>query len=665
MPHQSQTKRMNTSTSSLAIPGESACPRGRTLRDLLIVCVLAGIVIANSAAAPSQTYAYAQLLQCGASVGMMESGDWLLPRNQYGAFARKPQVLTWCQVVVLWLTGVYDDITYKAPTILASLVTAALVYLIARRWYGTRTGLVAACLWVVCHHMAKEMYVGLTDMMTTMWLTGSVLCADRLLFHRAARARRMWWTVGLWATMAAGALTKGWGVVNVTLVGGVLALATATRPGFGVLSKVDGWPVKLSLTLRLILRRWRRAMRSVHLIVGLIVLAIVLIPVWWGMLAQGGEEFQGIARYELVNRVIGGSDDEAPSEGSAPQWANLLYYALPATVLAIAALGLTARTPWPRTGRWYLRGFVWLRGASSRWFNGRNPVFLPLCWVVAIVGLFSIPHGSRPDYLLPSFAGVAMMGAWAVAELDRRGGPIARNTNLWRHVVAAAPVVIGAGLIVLPAAYLFGLPMPTSLRMPSYVPSATWYVLAALPAAGAVLLAWAIRSSLRWRLWTVAALAIIGMPGVMFVDRHFISRHARSRDGEKMVVFARTARPIVGDDNFAVYRMGNLAIEPYLGRFGVTPTGWRPGGEVNRQRAWTVESLEASGVPWLFTCDQGLRDLSVGRAADLAASDSGVRLRSEPVTDRVSNSPREQKIKWGKMYLIRLKSVPPAERGGP
>ena len=64
----------------------------RTVLDVALVLLVVGAVIAISATAPSNTYTYAQLQQIGAVVGTVQSGNWLLPRDQLRGLARKPQL---------------------------------------------------------------------------------------------------------------------------------------------------------------------------------------------------------------------------------------------------------------------------------------------------------------------------------------------------------------------------------------------------------------------------------------------------------------------------------------------------------------------------------------------------------------------------------------------
>jgi len=638
--------------------------RGATCGHVATILVLIACVVAISAHAPSTTYAYAQLQQIGAVVGTIQGGEWLLPRDQMGGLARKPQLYAWLDAPILMLTGIYDDFTFRLPTIVASLVMGVLVYVLGRRWFGPRAGLLAACGWGTIHHMAKLMYVAVTDMLLTVFVTASILCADRLLFHRAARSKRGRWLVGLWATMILGAMSKGWGVVNLVLVGLTLATATAVLPGFGALRRVAGGGRKAMLAIRLILRRWRKAAKAVRLGWGLAAMAAALAPVWVGMFARGGEEFARIVRYEFWSRITGGGEI-APHPTSVPPVVHLLYYMLPVTVFAAGAMVLVR----PR-----------------RWFSRRSPTALPLCWIAAVVLPFSLTHGFRHDYLLPCYAAGALMGAWAIEEVARRGRAGGRVVSNLRHVFAGCPIVIGLLLIVVPVALVFNEHMPPfiteNIRVPAIIEPETWWIFAALIPAGALGIAIAIRASLAWRIRALAALAIVGMLGVMFVERHAISRHAQTGDGEKMLRFGRRARRLVGSDEFAVARAHKLAAELYLGRFGadIMDTTTQPKdreaarkidkAELARRRARAaLENLERSAARWLITCDKALVALGAAEADrtgpyKLKLAGGKVRFRTLPEslgTVELATQPIISQ-RWGRIYLIRLDARKIAKR---
>jgi len=602
--------------------------------DIVLVWLLSALVIAISAHGPSTTSAHAQLQHIGAIIGAIQSGNYLLPRTQLGELAHKPQLYTWLAAPAIALTGAYNDFLFRLPTVLASLAMAVMVYWLGRRWYGRATGLLAACLWVTIQHMSKLTYLAVTDMLLTLWITGSIVCADRLLFHRAAAGRRAGWVAGFWAFMILGALTKGWGLVNPVLVGGTVALATAVGPGFAALGAVSGAGRKAVVAVRLIGRRWLRAAKALRPGWGLPAVAAVLVPLWIAMLLIGGQEFREVVRFEVFQRALG-TGRHPPRPGSAPAVAYLVYYLLPVSVFAAGALALVR----PR-----------------RWFSLAGPLCLPLCWILAVLVPFSLAHGFRPDYLLPCYAAAALMGAWAIEEIRRRraGGGLA--VRCLRHVFAAVPIVIGVGLIVIPPAYLLNDRLPSllagAIEVPEFMAAETPWIAAGLVPLGAAIVALAIVASLRWRIGLLAGLTVAGMLGVMFLNTHFISRHARVPDSETMIAFSRQVEPIIGRDDFAVFRAGKLCVELYLGRFG------RP----IRQQNELAERLNRLDVPWLITCDRGLVEAGAARpdpqgAFQLKIDGRKCRFQTLPeqigrvvcVSDRPIVSQR-----WGRIYLIEI-----------
>jgi len=638
--------------------------------DVAMILALTAAVVAISASGPSTTYRYAQLQQIGAVVGTVHAvsdppgaersekyGSWLLPRDQMGGLARKPQLYAWLGAATLMLTGTYNDFTFCLPTVVAAFVAAVLVYFLARRWHGRRAGLLAACLWVAIHHMGKLMYVAVTDMLLTVWIIASVMCADRLLFHRAAPGKQRWWAVGLWITMILGAMTKGWGVLNLILVGLMLALATAVGPGFGAVRHAGGVGRKLLVVLRLILRRWRRAIKATRFGWGMLAMVAVLAPVWIGMFSTGGEEFREIVRFEFLGRVTG-RGAVVPHGASAPAIAHLLYYMLPVTVFAAASLLLVR---------------------PGAWLSDKSPVFLPLCWIIAVVLPFSLTHGFRPDYLLPCYAGGAIMGAWAVEEVCRRGRGGGRAASAMRHLFAAVAIVLSLCVALVAAAFLYHGLLPASLAKGLKMPPVdvirpwTWYIMPALVAAGVIGLATAILASLRWRVRTVTAVAIVGMLAVMFFDRHVLTTAAKTGDGERLVRFAMEARGKIAGESFSVYRAEKLGTEPYVGRFArrigsadaydeLVKRGTEPARAAETHAEQALKALAGGKASWLVTCDRGLVELGAYRIDDHAEfklkMDNGrkVRFRTDPDsfgTVVVQTQPIVSQ-EWGRVYLVRL-----------
>jgi len=605
--------------------------------DVAVVLAVVGLVILNSALAPANTYAHAQLQQLGTVVGTIEgfreaggfdASSWMLPRDHIGGVARKPPLYAWVTVPVLLASGSYTDVVFRLPTIIASLVTALLVYWLGRRWFGRRVGLLAGVLWAAPHHMAKLTYIGVTDMMMAMWLTASILCADRVLFHRADRAGRRRWVVGLWAMLIGGTLTKGPAVL--ILIGAILLPAVAVVGGFRPLRLARGWGAKAGLAARVAGRRWWRAFKAVRPEWGMPVYLAVLAPIVWAMLRLGGDEFREVLYYEYFARITG-KGEYVPHSASAPAVLHLLYYLLPTSILALSSLLLAP----------------WRRGRSER-----RKLVIALCWVAGVVVPFSLTHGFRPDYLLPCYAGAALIAAWSVAAAWRLGREGGRGASLCRHLLAGGAITLGVLVAGTSLIYALGAWAPSSLRkalpLPAYFSGTLQVALWPMAVVAAVAVPLAVRWSLRWRLGALTALTVGLCLAVMVLDRHCFSRHARTGDGERMLRFTRQVEDHIGGDEFAVVKTGKLTTELYLGRFGT--------------KAKDVAALNASSCPWLVTNDRGLIELGAarsdpagpvrlktpsgrGRYTTLPAELGEVRLQTEPIISQ----------RWGRLYLIALR----------
>ena len=600
--------------------------------DVAIVLAVAAIVISIGVHAPGHSYSYAQMRQMGATLGMIESGNWILPRNHEGRLARKPQLYSWLTAPVLLATGIYNDFTYRWPSVAASLGCAVLVYLLGLRWYNRRVGLLAALLWATSLHMGKLMYLGTTDMLNAFWIMLAILCADRLLFGRTDRGGEKRWVIGLWASIILGAMTKGWGVANLPLIAGWIAFTTGLGPGFKAVRETRGVPRRILRGIALVWGRWRAAAGRIRLLWGILAFAAVLAPVWGAMFYVGGEDFAKVIQTEIWKRIVGG--ENAPKPSSAPTLAWLLFYTLPGSALAIGALTFTR---------------------LRKWLTSNSPTALPLWWIVAVALPFSLAHGFRPDYLLPCYVSVAILGASGIDRLSFLGPQGGRWASCLRHLLAFVVIsvcvfTVGAPVVFLYHKYLPGY-MQSAIRMPLSVAPETWRILAGIAPAGLGLIAVAIGASLRWRIGTLVVVLILGMIGVLFIDRHTISRHAQTGDGETMIRFARAAEKVVGKDAFAVCGVEKVGTELYWGRFG--------------RRINSLSQLKSldEDVRWFVTCDRALIQLGAARPGltrrdRKANADESTNARPDtepvgfPIELNVNRIIDEDNL--GKLYLFRL-----------
>ncbi|MFP4216764.1 MAG: ArnT family glycosyltransferase [Phycisphaerae bacterium] len=622
---------------------------GRTLLDLLILYLLLGVIVAMIAHGPNHTFRFAQLFQINAAIDINHGGDWLLPRYHTGNLFHKPPVYAWLLAGVFQLTGAHDDVIFRIPAILATAVTLTLVYLLGRRWMGRRGGLIAGVLWLAGLHMSKMPYLALTDPLLTAWITGSVFTLDRILFHPAPRDTRWKWVLAFWITIIGGAVTKGWGVANIPMIALLGFLAVTLGPGFRLLRKVRGIS-KLTLAVRLVVRRLWSSAKLVKLHWGLLATAAVLGPYMWIMWTYGGEEMQDLLRFEVWQRITG-TGEHPPHGASLPVPIYLLYYDLPTSALAIAALLLVR---------------------PLRWFSRRSQTALPLCWILAFLIPYSLSHGFRPDYLYPCYAAIALLATAGIEQMIRRSTALSRPAGRVAYeVFRAMPTVLA--LVVLLGCLRYLTPqlltpeaISKNLPMPWFVAQETWILLGLFATIAAVVAGLGVWASLTFKPRLLVALIAIAMLGAQFLHTHMVSPHARSGDGVKMRDFALAVREQVDrDDPLHFFRTEKLTTECYLGRFGTyysvhqeydDPTIPQHLSEAAQR---IKRKLENRAGQWFITTDRGLVELGAAqRDPDgkykLTKTDRFITLPAQ-LGEVVLQSHHIRSQNWGTAYLIRLK----------
>jgi 4-amino-4-deoxy-L-arabinose transferase-like glycosyltransferase len=625
-------------------PADEPAPRRTVAGHLAVILLFVAAVVAVRAAAPSNTYNYAQFWQIRASIAHMQGDSYLLPSIDYeGSPARKPQLYAWMLTGAMKLTAAlggdpYRDFVFRIPTIIAYAAGAVLVYLLGGRWVGRSAGLMAALLWATALQMNKLAYLATTDMLLAATMLGCLFCVDRLVFHPAPK-RRWAWAVGFWAMMILTGLAKGWGLVNLAIVGTFLALAGGLGPGFARAASQSTRVDKMKTALACLLKRWWAILCATHLLWGLMAMAGVFIPLWFGMLQAGGEAFREKMYFEIVQRITG-QGQHAPHAASGPAVLHLLYNTLPGSILAVMALILTR----PR-----------------RWFAASSPTALALWWTATVVIVFSIPAGFRPDYLLPAYAGVALLGGWAGEELSRRWSD-ALGKHL-RRIATAIPFVLAGGLLVIIPPYLNNIAESLGLPAPPVILNATWWGLALTPLIMLAAVALGVAAIRLKRMQPAVVATALAMLAMIFLYSHLWSRQARTGDGEVVIDFARRVEPVIGEDDFVTYMAKKLGTEVYMGRF--VPALYGLGDE-------PLSRWQQRTARWLVTTDIGLLHLGAWEndpdgSITLRTADGKKRFRPHPedIGRVVVQSVRPIEFeRWGRLYLIE-QSGEPAPRNDP
>lgn len=598
---------------------------------LLLIGFVMAALIGIRAAAPSNTYSYAQFWQIRASIDHINGGSYILPKiTAEGGVARKPQLYAWMLTPILTLTETYNDFVFRIPSIISAFGLALLIYLLGERWYNWRVGLMASLFWATAIHMNKLIYLTTTDMLLGFWIGMCIFCADRVIFHRPQKHRRLW-VVAFWISMILAGLAKSWGIVNIAILGGLVAFASALAPGFTVLRSAKGLTAKFTLTLRLIFRRiWK---------------SILITGAWWGvplmltffallfagMLHIGGAEFRATFQREVTDRFMG-SGAHTQSGMRIPAIVQLYYNTLPMSIFAGCAFFLIP---------------------IRRWLKFNSPIALPLWWIITVLIAFGIPRGFRPDYLMPCYPAIALLAAWVADNIMKRKNIARPAIKHLRRICFCVPVVLGVGLFVTAILYIGEMIFPEVLsdfvKLPARMGIMVWYSLAIIPTLAIIAILLSVFAIRRRNMHSIAVITCFCMLGVIFLYSHLWSRAARSGDGDTMVNFCNTIRPVVGNDKFLICRASKLGPEVYLGRM-----------EPDLQN---TQQLVAQGHPkWLITSDRGLVHLGAFRADKNGIGvvlRDGKKLRFAPMPQDLGHLREHTTMPvryeyWGRLYLIEL-----------
>lgn len=333
----------------------------------LILAALWGLLLVLAALRPLAVPDEGRYAEVGR--WMLQSGDWLVPRLNGIPFFHKPPLLHWLQVGAMTLFGVHVWSVRLAPALSAGLMLLAL-YLSARTVVGELVARRAAVmLGSSLAFLVGGQYVN-HDMLVGAWISVAIWCFALAFLHgdrpHAGLAR-----LG-YVACALGVMSKG--LIGLALPGLVLLV----------------WLL------------WTRQLRKVLYLPwfsGLALFALIAVP--WFVLAQ--QRYPGLFEY------LFGTQQFARYTGKGfnnprPWWfylAGMLLLLFPWAFWALAQIGRARRVAPAQDPR---------------------VVALCWCWVIAIVGFFSVPRSKLIGYILPVMPALALLAAlgWQRTMAQRR-----------------------------------------------------------------------------------------------------------------------------------------------------------------------------------------------------------------------------------------------------
>ena len=147
------------------------------------------------------------------ATGMVESGDWLIPRVAGVLYPDKPPLFFWEIAAILVLTGNLR-LAFLLPSLLAGLVALGLVYDLGRRLWGIRAGRLAALALLISVQFPLHVRSGQIDASETMWVILGIYGLSRHLLLGPSWG----WYRAAFVAMGAGVITKGVGFLPLLIL---------------------------------------------------------------------------------------------------------------------------------------------------------------------------------------------------------------------------------------------------------------------------------------------------------------------------------------------------------------------------------------------------------------------------------------------------------------
>ncbi len=361
------------------------------LSAALLLLGLLALLLPNLGAAPLER---AEIYFLDAARGMVESGDWIVPRYQGEPFFDKPPLVYWL------MAGAFAGLGTELGAARLVPALSGLGAVLATAWLGAllfdrRTALAGAVILSTTLGFLTFARVAMSDMLLTLLTTLAVALAVRVYRPRP----------------------PGWAV---PVLGMVLGLGFATKGPIAVL--VPGLAM-LALVVLVENRRRPRPFRIASLL--LAAFAFVALGFgWFGLVYArlGAGPLEYFFLKENLERFSGDAYDVGRSA-----WFYLPAYVaegLPWSLLLPLALGRLLRP-----------------GAEDE--EGRRPARFLAVWVGLVLIPLCLSRGKIDYYLLPLYPAVSLLiGRWFVAVPWRRLDRAWVRTVLVLFAVAVAAAIV-------------------------------------------------------------------------------------------------------------------------------------------------------------------------------------------------------------------------------
>ena len=366
---------------------ESTKHSNRMLWLLLAICVLTvipflGIYDYNTKGEPRESIV---------SYTMLESGNWILPRNSMEEIAYKPPLFYWLIAAVSAVNEEVNEFTSRLPSAIAYICLTLGVFLFFRGYRGKTMAMVIALVTFTAWEMHRQGFNCRVDMLLTAFIVGALM-----MFYR-------WYEKGM----------RGIPFIAILM----MSLATLTKGPIGTLLPC------LVTGVFLLLRRVN-FFRAFFSMLGYGLLALVLPALWYyAAWQQGGQEFIDLVMEENVGRMT----STMSYESCVQPWYYCIVSLIPGYLpWVIAALLALFGVNWNGKRSYYFSASddsdktSFLSRMKEKLHYADSLELFSLTAIVVITIFYCIPQSKRSVYMMPVYPFIAYFLAQMLMWLHKR-----------------------------------------------------------------------------------------------------------------------------------------------------------------------------------------------------------------------------------------------------
>src|SRR4051812_36814584 len=123
----------------ISAPGAPAINQSRWSDLRAVALLIVGVLLIYGTRLTLQPLVGEETRWATAAGEMLNTGDWIVPRQQGQVFPERPPMTMWLMAICGWLRGDVDPIAVRLPSVIAIVLTALLIYGYTRAFAATST----------------------------------------------------------------------------------------------------------------------------------------------------------------------------------------------------------------------------------------------------------------------------------------------------------------------------------------------------------------------------------------------------------------------------------------------------------------------------------------------------------------------------------------------